>query len=210
LSHFYERMYVPTIRAAHGEGALYMGFAHMMRRIDEGCSELVSVLQDGHPVGGSIVVYEHGQARLFSMGILDANQSYLQQRVGTAIRLFSFRHLAKRGYCRVNLGRSRPFFKDGPLQYKKSLGAQLTASTREGVALAPLRASPGVDEFLTANPFIGTDGRKLHGYAFRARSASDPELPGLYSFPGLASFSSLPLPLERPAHRALAWRAAHP
>ena len=114
----------------------------------------------------------------------------------------------RRGFERVNLGRSRPFFRDGVLQFKRSLGARLTRPTSAGLVLTPLRATPGVLDFLGANPFIGAQGPRLHGYAFALGSgppASATTGEELSRFPGLASFSLLPV--RAPAEvSGLSWR----
>jgi len=174
LEHFYERMYVPLVKASHGDGALFMGRDYMLRRVANGEAELVSVLQDGVAVGGCIVVYDDGCPRLFSLGVLDADASLLRQRVGVAIYLYSFCYLFERGFTRVNLGRSRPFLHDGVLRFKLDRGAKVTGSSHNGITIEPLRPSAALTELLCSQPCVGEDDDGLAVMFFTAPEARGP------------------------------------
>lgn len=161
LCHFYERMYLPLMSTSHGEGAQLMKRDDMLRRVANGEAELLSVEKDGAAVGGCVIVYEGGEARLFSRGVLDADRDLLRQRVGDALSLYSFAYLLERGFSRVNLGRARPFLQDGALKFKLERGAYLTGSTGMGIDIEPLNASAGTHDFLCSNPWIGEDADGL-------------------------------------------------
>lgn len=161
LNHFYDRMYVPFIKSSHGDGAQLMRRDDMLQRVARGEGELISIVQDGTAVGGCFVVYEHGEARLFSQGILDGDPDYLRQRVGVAIYVYSFAYLFERGFGHVNLGRSRPFLSDGVLRFKLERGAVLTRATSNGIEIEPVKATPALRKLLLANPWVTEDADGL-------------------------------------------------
>jgi hypothetical protein len=190
LRHFYERMYLPLIKASHGEAAQPMAYDYMLQRVADGEAELVSIRQGDRAVGGCFVVYDDGEARLFSQGILDADRDLLRQRVGVATYLFSFIHLLEQGFDRANLGRSRPFLTDGALQFKLERGGRISGTTGTGIAFSLETATPGAQEILCANPWIGEDGAGLVTLLFTAAEVPcpAPEPPG-----GVARVTVVPL-----------------
>jgi len=168
LCHFYERMYLPLMNTSHGESAQLMKRHDMLRRVADGEAELLSIEKDGTAVAGCVIVYEGGEARLFSRGVLDADKGLLRQRVGDALSLYSIAYLLERGFSRVNLGRARPFLEDGALRFKLERGAYVTSGTDMGVDIEPLNASLGTHDFFYANPMIGEDADGLVAVFFAA------------------------------------------
>jgi hypothetical protein len=163
LGFFFEQMYVPHIRRAHGPAALLMGYDQMMSRTRRGEGELVLISRDGQPVAGSFIVYDAGKPRLFSEGVLHSNKDYLRMGAGTALYLYSFDHLRRRGFRWVNMGRSRAFLSDGVLYFKERFGVELTEPSDSGVFVQVLRLSPATRAFLDKNPFVHVRGRRLRG-----------------------------------------------
>lgn len=175
LRHFYERMYLPLMRSSHGDGAQLMGLDYLLHRAAVGEAELLSIVKGGTAVAGCIIVYDGAEARLFSRGVLDADRDLLRQRVGVALYLYGFAYLLERGYARVNLGRARPFLRDGALRFKLERGGKVTGATRAGIEIEPLQSSAGAHDFLCANPWIAEDDEGLLA-AFFAGAAEPPYL----------------------------------
>ena len=187
LEHFYNAMYLPTISAAHGGAAVTMDYRLMLDRAQRGDAELVYISDATQPVAGSLIVYDDGQPRLLSLGVLHANRDYYRASVGSAIYVFSFQHLIEKGFDRVDIGRTRPFLRDGTLYFKRRLGMEVTSGTEHGFFLKPLNNSAGVREFLCSSPFVYANGEELRGIAFfqsdaDARDAAELKLPGLSGF----------------------------
>ena len=76
LEHFYQAMYLPTMQAAHGNGAVLMEFQSMLDRIEVGESELVYISNGNRPIAGSLIVFDDGEPRLLSLGVLNADRNY--------------------------------------------------------------------------------------------------------------------------------------
>jgi hypothetical protein len=83
-----------------------------------------------------------------------------------ALDHFMFQYLAENGYTAVHMGASRPFLRDGSLNYKKRLGMCLTDYGDRGFALRYRAESQGARAFLASNPFIHADGQSLKGAVF--------------------------------------------
>ena len=175
LDFFFNEMYVPHIRRAHGAGALLMGYDQMMQRLERGETELVLIWQGTQRVAGSLIVYDAGQPRLFSEGVLHADKTYLRAGAGAAVYLYSFDHLRQRGFKRVNLGRSRAFLSDGVLYFKERFGLTLTEPSDSGVFILPTPSSSAAAAFLQSNAFIHVRGHRLRGAVFnRPPNAASP------------------------------------
>jgi hypothetical protein len=193
LRYFYDRMYVPTTRSSHGEHALFMSRDDMLRRVAARDAELVSILHDGAPVGGCLLVYG-AKPRVFSVGVLDGDREWYRAGAGLANYVYSFEHLRAKGFTEASLGRCRPFLNDGPLVFKKRLGARISGAEPDGIVLRPLRQSAAVTEILAANPFLHADRRGLHAVLFSAQSALAPAVQKLVAdltMPGFSSFTVL-------------------
>lgn len=187
LEHFYNAMYLPTISAAHGSAAVLMPYRRMLDQARSGDAELLYISDAERPVAGSLIIYEDGRPRLLSLGVLNADRDYYRASVGAAIYLFSFQYLLEKGHDRVDIGRTRPFLRDGTLYFKRRLGMTVTAGTEHGFFLKPLNNDPGVREFLCNSPFVYANGEELRGIAFfqsdaDARDVAELELPGLARF----------------------------
>ncbi len=171
LGFFFTNMYVPHIRRSHGEAALLMSYDQMMSRVRRDEAELVLIWQDDQRIAGSLIVYDDGQPRLFSEGVLGAGKDYLRLGAGSAIYLFSFEHLLKRGFRRAHLGRSRAFLNDGVLYFKERFGLEVTEASDTGMFVVPGWSSAGAAAFVRNNPFIYVRGRQLRGAVFKHQAA---------------------------------------
>lgn len=151
---FYDQMYIPHVTASHGDSALLMSDTDMIDRARSNAAELVLIKRNEKPVGGSLIVYENRQPRLFSCGILGKDQSLLRAGIGSAIYLFSFDHLLERGFKSVHMGRSRAFLSDGALYYKQRFGYRINDVSEVGLLMRVGNNSPVTQNFLRQTGFV--------------------------------------------------------
>jgi len=201
LMNFYQQMYLPTIESSHGLAAIPMPIDDMLSRAENGTAELVLISDKHQPVAGSLIVYDQGTPRFLSMGVLNADDCHFRSGAGSAIYLFSFRHLLERGFDSVDIGRTRPFLNDGTLYYKKRLGLELTHASENGFYLKTHRNTCGVKDFLCSNPFVYAEKRELRGVVFATTDSANEEVAGGYNIPGLARFSVVDISTNLPVTR---------
>lgn len=166
LIEFYDNMYLPTMKASHGEGSILMKQDAMLQRVREGKCELLVVMHEQQRIAGSLIAYDGEIPRLWSSGIRSADRRYLRLGAGNAVYLFSFQYLLMGGCNRVNVGLSRAFLSDGALYFKRRFGISLTGASETGFALRIFRPSAAVHSCLSANPFIFRDGSSLLAAVF--------------------------------------------
>ena len=166
LDKFYHEMYLPYMTHRHGNRNWALKYHRLMQYWESGTCELFLIKKDNEHIGGEVIVFEENGPRLLVVGIKDGNPRYLKYGVGSAGYYLASNYLAKRGHNRLHLGGSRPFLKDGLLQFKKKLGLRLTSRSKEGFLFKPLSPSTGLKEFFLGNPFIYTHQRELYAAIF--------------------------------------------
>ncbi len=166
LISFYDDMYLPTMMSSHGEGAVFWRRDQILQRVEDGKCELLIVTQKQQRIAGSLIAYDGDIPRLWGSGIRAADRRFLRLGAGNAVYLFSFQHLLKSGYRRVNIGLSRAFLSDGALYFKKRLGISLTNASEEVFAIRFDRPSTALRSCLSANPFVFVEGSALHAAVF--------------------------------------------
>jgi hypothetical protein len=190
FDHFYHTMYLPHMNRVYGDRAFLM--SHEEMRQWQPKSELFLICRDGEIVAGQILVFDdEGRVRAWSVGVKDGDLDHVKAGAVAALYHFEARYLQARGYVRCDVGASRPFLRDGVLQYKHKWGLDIETP---GDRLFVLRVdvdSAGSRAFLHHNPFIYLDGEVLRGATFRnAGETSDPlaceRLRKDYLIPGIA------------------------
>jgi hypothetical protein len=163
---FYHEMYLPYMIYRHEDRNWALKYHRLMQYWESGTCELLLIKKNNEHIGGQIIVFEENSPRLLVVGIKDGNPRYLKYGAGTAGYYFASSYLAKRGYKSLNLGGSRPFLKDGVLQFKKKLGLRLISKSKEGFLIKPLSPSTGLKGFFLRNPFISTHRGGLNAAIF--------------------------------------------
>ncbi len=164
---FYHRMHEPYIRQNYGAEACLDSLAH--KRANREKFDLLLVRKKSKPaenLAGVLIIYEPEGARLWYLGVLDGNIKLVHEGVLAALYIFAFEFLSGQGFKQVNMGGSRPFLRDGALNFKRRRSQRLTGCQWEGSALKILQLTPGVKSFLRQNPFIFRSHGQLHGAIF--------------------------------------------
>lgn len=167
---FYHRMYVPHITRAHGAGGYIVPY-NEKRDLFHKC-DLLFVKMGDIRVAGVLLLHGPDGPRIWSLGVRDSNDEYVKKGAVAAVFHFSFQFLASQGHSRVRIGASRPFLRDGVLQFKRKLSQTIASGSPDGFGFKVLSYSPAVQGFLKANPFIYQDGDGLYGAVF-----VDPDAP---------------------------------
>ena len=119
LNHFYEEMYGPSVRAAHGEAALPSSPAYRRRQVATGKALLLKVKQGERWIAGALIDLRSAVPVIRDIGVLGGDRAYLQMGAMTAAYFFSLQYLMDRGHRLVSMGLSRCLLDDGVLSYKR-------------------------------------------------------------------------------------------
>jgi hypothetical protein len=161
---FYHDMYVPFATKRYREKAKITDYYELKMSFNKG--ELLMVKMDSIPIAGILIGYKKKQPLLHVLGVKDCNPEYIGFGAIAACYYHSINHLKERGFSSLNLGSTRPFLRDGVLNFKKKLGLKLVGESGSGFLLKPLTKTDAVKAFLLNNPFIIKDKNHLYGVLF--------------------------------------------
>jgi hypothetical protein len=164
LNDFYHQMYVPYITRAHGASAVVMSYDAMRAQLPH--CELLLVKKQGLAIAGVLILHGRTGTRLWSMGIRDASEQYVDDGAVAAIYHFSAQYLRDQGLHRLGLGLSRAFLHDGVLRYKKKLGLRLVDAAHAYFAFHVPQDTPAARTVLKNTPWIFEDKGCLYGAVF--------------------------------------------
>jgi hypothetical protein len=165
FNRFYHTMYVPYITRTFGDHAFLMQFDELHAALPN--CELLLITQDGQDIAGSIIIYEHGRPRGWSVGVKDGDSRWVKAGGLSAIQYLRAQYLRSRGFTQLHQGASRPFLNDGALRFKRKLGMALVDRAPNWFAFLVKRDSVSVRAFFRHNPVIYELNGGLNGALFR-------------------------------------------
>lgn len=132
------------------------------------------------------------------LGVKNADENYVKLGALHAAYWFSIEYIRGLGYKEVSLGVSRPFLRDGVLQYKKKYKPRLDLSPslwRMGVILFPLKRDPTSERILVQEPFVclHKGAPKMTVIVSDSPDTNLESLSRLYAFNGLSELEIVPL-----------------
>jgi hypothetical protein len=180
FDHFYRTMYVPYITRTFGDHAFLMQYEELQAALLN--CELLLITQDGQDIAGSIIIYEHGRPRAWSVGVKDGDSRWVKAGGLSAIQYLRARYLRSRGFTQLHQGASRPFLNDGALRFKRKLGMALVDRAPNWFAFLVKRDCVGARGFFCHNPVVYERNGKLNGALFRDSSSlpTEAEVKGLF------------------------------
>lgn len=167
---FYDRLHAPYVRDRHGEGASVQSREETLGKLRTRAWSLLTVRSGGALVAAGTVEFDGAMARFWQLGVRDGDSALLTAGAADAVYAFVMTEARERGCEVLHLGHSRPFTRDGVLEYKRMLGAYVLDARDErrgSVELSLRRLTPGLADFLAENPMIAyeEDGRyRLYGF----------------------------------------------
>jgi hypothetical protein len=186
LRSFYYEMYLPHMFARHGKSAHPVSFFECKRLFSKG--DLMLINQDQKHVAGILLV-PHGKE--LYQPIIAVKNTDKQITLGSyATTYYTIVSGMQKGYTSVDFGDAPAFIQDGLFQYKKEWGMQIRPAKEYHAKVYGIRfsnMSEAVKDFLSANPFIFVDGKKLRALALSAHGFKDIHLLDFLNIPGLSS-----------------------
>lgn len=168
LENFYYNMYVPYIKKAHGNKAIIIDYKDFKKEFGKlgAYQELLLITKDNDYIAGVLINQKNNWAKLSVLGIKDSNLNYIKDGAVGAIYNFSIQYLEEKGFKRISLGGSKPFLRDGILQYKKKWSQKISQHTKSGFFIKMLKETEGARKFLLNNPFVYEDTSGFNGAVF--------------------------------------------
>ena len=159
---FWKKMYVPYAHEQFSDAAQLETEENFFKQVDEGSLKLFFAAHDGKLLAGGAVSTKCTTPRFRYLGVLNGNPEYRKTGAPAATYIFMLDWAHRHGHESVNLGGSRPFLRDGVLQYKKKYNISLTRRNVGRVLyINPLSASAAAAACLVYNPIIRTEGDGL-------------------------------------------------
>lgn len=166
---FYHEMYLPYANQTYAGMMFLMSHADLRAFIPQ--SELLWVKNDAEEVAGLMLRHDGAIIRMYALGVKNGDPQYVKSGALAAAYCFAILHLTERGAQRLHLGGSRPFLRDGVLQYKKKWGIRIIDKSPQFFVLTPTRRTRASRSFLANNPFFFEAGDSLGGAIFGGRES---------------------------------------
>ncbi|MHC4436725.1 MAG: hypothetical protein ACYS3S_05150 [Planctomycetota bacterium] len=168
LRNFYYNMYLPYTTKVHGSRSIIPSYNYVKSEFigRRSSNTLLLVKKKEEYIAGVLLLCRKNKTKLWIGGLKDGNLDYVKEGAIGALFYFSFKYLKQKGFTRINFGGSRPFLKDGVLQYKKKWNQKLFNRKELGFFLKMLSETDSVKGFLFNNPFIFQDKTGLNGAVF--------------------------------------------
>lgn len=151
---FYEKMYVPTMSARHGEYSGYGDRAYFQNLIRKG---VLMFLCDpsGKRVGGQVFLPHKPYLYDVVNGVLDGDPRWYQEGVAAGLYHHFFLFALEHGFRVCDLGEAIPMRTNGLYQFKRHMGLRPIQSPwhpMDWIFWTPNKSSPGF-EWMSNNPF---------------------------------------------------------
>ena len=161
---FYHNMYVPFATGRFGACADVSHYQELKTQFED--SDLLLVKYNNQAVAGSLLLHGKTGTCLWDLGIRDGDRAHLKRGAGAALYHFALQYLEAQGRTNAGLGWSRPFLRNGVLQFKRKWSQRIVRGRSRGFALRILANTPAAIAFLRENPFICTHHGSLCAAVF--------------------------------------------
>ena len=171
LQNFYNNMYIPHLTKTYGNRAVVASYDHIKREFGEHgkYKDLLLIKKGNDFIAGALLGHQNNSTRLWDIGVKDGNLDYVKDGAIRALfYFFSLSYSAAKGFTRINFGASRPFLKDGILEFKKKRGLSIVNAYKTGFLIKPLSETRSVRGFFLNNPLVYQDKKQLSGALFVA------------------------------------------
>lgn len=170
---FYHDMYLPYANETFAGMMFLMPHEDLRKFMAQ--SELLWVKNGTEKVAGLMLRYDGDIIRAYALGVKDGDPQYVKSGALGAVYYFAILHLMERGAQRLHLGGTRPFLRDGVLQFKKKWGIRIVDKSSQFFALTRKRNTTGGLAFLANNPFFFETEGVLNGAIFTGRDQAIPD-----------------------------------
>ena len=164
---FYHDLYLPYLSKRHADSAFRLKYEDIKQGFMKG--ELLQITENQTVVAGAIIDYrsKDGNPRMFKLGVLNGDYNYVKKGALIALYFYAIQYLKEKGFQKLSLGLSRPFFSDGVLHHKLNWGAKMACESSTAFLFTFISRKNQLKQFLYANPFIIQDRCNLSLVCFK-------------------------------------------
>lgn len=190
---FYWKMYLPYAKSRFGKGAYIKTYAES-KAVYRKNGGIIFITLERKPIAGILFRQAGKMLQALNFGALVDDQSMDQAHnlAGLASLFFLIKWARENGVKNLNYGVSMPFLNEGIFTYKKEWGMNVNDQRDGSVCALKLNSlTNGTLSFLTQNPFIVIDKRKLKGVVFIDHKIEKSELQQIMARHYLPNLDSL-------------------
>jgi hypothetical protein len=199
FAHFYEQMYLPTMRRRHGSATILASPSQELEQFEHGF--LMRVFKGGTWVAGALCELRASGLRLCELGILEANDELMKQGAMAASYVAAIRTAHELQCGQIDLTVSASLLTNGVFQHKRKWGTSLSlpVSDQRRIWINIARYTPATHRLLAGNPMItvNDDGQLQALVALESlahwTAAEAARWQKCFKMPGLRSIRVLPL-----------------
>ncbi|MFZ7132674.1 MAG: hypothetical protein ACOWWR_09985 [Eubacteriales bacterium] len=151
---FYYNMYLPFIKARHGNSAILRTYYDLYRKYKNG--SLLMVKKADEFVAGMLITFDKKYGHLQNLGVIEGDLTHIKEGVISALYYYSIQYIYSLGYRKIDVGATRSFLNDGIMCYKKKWGFKVEKDSAAGFFIKINKLSWGIYGFLQHNPYITT------------------------------------------------------
>lgn len=164
---FYHRFHQPYMENRHGNSAVEESYNRMKAKFLKG-GELLFISKGSKRVAACMLQYKNDGVTAYRLGVRDGDFSWVEKGAISALYFHMMTYCRLRGFQKLNLGGSRPFFSDGVLNYKlRNWNMKIEDHSKHFYfLLKPLAMNPFTRTFLRDNPFVSLKGNDMIANSF--------------------------------------------
>ncbi len=154
FAHFYEQMYLPTMRRRHGSATILASHSQELEQFEHGF--LMRVFKGGTWVAGALCELRASGLRLCELGVLAGNDELMKQGAMAASYVAAIRMAHELQCGQIDLTVSASLLTNGVFQHKRKWGTSLSlpVSDQRQIWLNIARYTPATHRLLAGNPMI--------------------------------------------------------
>jgi hypothetical protein len=202
LDHFYHSMYEPYAAQMYGSRSVALDYSHLKLVYVNSSQthwELFLVRKGQEYLAGLLTKRTGATGALGFLGVLGGDRNAAPKGAIPALYHVALQRFTTLGLGKCDFGCTRPFLRDGVLEFKRRWGHQISGALSAGISLVVLKNTPAVRSFLDQNPFIIESAGERCGVIFLSQETEVTaeklaELEASWFYPGLAKLLVYALP----------------
>lgn len=172
---FYYQHHLPYMENRHGNSTAEESYKRVQAKFLEG-GEILFVSSGSQRVAGCMLQYKNDGVTAYILGVRDGDFCWVEKGAISALYFHMLNYCRLKGFHKLGMGGSRPFFSDGVLNYKlRSWNMKIDDYLKHFYFLfKPLKMNEFTEAFLCNNSFISLKNKKMVANIFVPKTKNMP------------------------------------